>query len=123
MERRLHEEPAFDAAAFGDTLDGWKGRGASKILLEWSSGTGPTVFYYPAGDRKLGIKWTVPVETTHYNEAYADFVEHTLIPRMRAAIKQRSLDVGVMCVDLQPLQVQRQRRRQIERAQAAAGTH
>ncbi len=124
MERKLHEEPYFDMDTLAEKCRTWKTDGASKVTLEWSSGTGPNVFYFPAGERGQGVKWTIAVETYNYNEMYADFVEHTLIPRLKAAIGENGLGLTVMCVDLQPLQIQRQRRRQIERAQTAAtGDH
>ena len=124
MERKLHEEPHFDLDTLREKCRAWKENGATKVILEWSTGTGPNVFYFPAGERGQGVKWTVAVETYNYNEIYADFVEHTLIPRLKDAVTESGLGLTVMCVDLQPLQIQRQRRRQIERAQTAAtGDH
>lgn len=124
MERKLHEEPYFDLDTLREKCGAWKSDEASKVILEWSTGTGPNVFYFPAGRRDLGVKWTVAVETYNYNEVYADFIEHALLPRLREAFEQNALALTVMCVDLQPLQIQRQRRRQIERAQVAAtGEH
>ena len=124
MERTLHEEPHFDLETLRLKCQTWKAQGTSKVILEWSTGTGPNVFYFPAGERGQGVKWTVAVETYNYNEMYADFVEHTLLPRLKDAIGESGLTPTVMCVDLQPLQIQRQRRRQIERAQTAAtGDH
>ncbi len=125
MERKLHEEPSFDMDTLAAKCEAWKAHGASKVVLEWSTGTGPNVFYYPAGERGQGVKWTVAVEVYNYNEVYADFVENTLMPRLRDAIRSHGLAETALCVDLQPLQIQRQRRRQIERAQTAssAGHH
>lgn len=119
MERKLHEEPAFDLETLRNKCDLWKSHGAARVVIEWSTGTGPTVFYYPAGERRNGVKWTVAVETYNYNEIYADFIEHTLMPRLSEVIHARGLTETVLSVDLQPLQIQRQRRRQIERAQAS----
>lgn len=124
MERKLHQEPQFDMETLSAKCAAWKAHGASRVILEWSSGTGPNLFYYPAGERNLGVKWTVAVETYNYNEIYADFIEQTLVPRLRDMIQSSGLVATGMCVDLQPLQIQRQRRRQIERAQtASAGQH
>ena len=124
MERKLTQEPQFDVETLRAKCDAWKTHGATKVVIEWSTGTGPTLFYYPQGERKQGVKWTVAVETYNYNEVYADFIEHTLIPRLREIIHARGLAETVLSVDLQPLQIQRQRRRQIERAQhATAGGH
>ncbi len=123
MERKLHQEPQFDSETLRAKCDAWKTHGAAKVVIEWSTGTGPTLFYYPVGDRKQGVKWTVAVETYNYNEVYADFIEQTLIPRLREIIHARGLAETAMCVDLQPLQIQRQRRRQIERAQTETAGH
>jgi hypothetical protein len=120
MERKLTHEPAFDMDTLRQKCDLWKANGIRQLILEWSTGTGPTVYYYPAGARRYGVKWTVAVETYNYNELYADYLEHTLMPRLREAVRGASLDPTILCVDLQPLQVQRQRRRQIERVETAA---
>ena len=123
MERTLHQEPAFDADTLREKCDLWKRNGVSQVMIEWSTGTGPTLFYYPAGERRLGVKWIAAVETYNYNEVFADFIEYTLIPRLQEIIRSRGLESAVRCVDLQPLQVQRQRRRQIERAGRALAAH
>ena len=123
MERKLHQEPQFDLETLRVKCDAWKSHEAAKVVIEWSTGTGPTVFYYPAGQRGQGVKWTVAVETYNYNEVYADFIEHKLIPKIREVIHARGLAETALCVDLQPLQIQRQRRRQIERAQTALSGH
>ncbi|MDQ2800910.1 MAG: hypothetical protein M3Y13_14860 [Armatimonadota bacterium] len=123
MERKLHQEPQFDLETLRGKCDAWKAHGASQVVIEWSTGTGPTVFYYPAGERLQGVKWTAAVETYNYNEVYADFIEHKLIPQMREVIHVCGLSETVLSVDLQPLQIQRQRRRQIERAQTVTAGH
>lgn len=123
MERKLHQEPAFDLDTLRQKLDAWKQNGVKAVQIEWSTGTGPTVFYYPVGERRHGVKWTVAVETYNYNEIYADFIERTLLPRLTETVASRQLESVVRCVDLQPLQVQRLRRHQIERQQTAGAPH
>jgi hypothetical protein len=123
MDRKLHHEPEFDSDALRAKLDAWKQRQAKEVVVEWSTGTGPTVFVFPAADRTVGFKWTARVETANYNEVYADYIERTLVPRITEIIHSRGLESKVRCVDLQPLQVQRQRRRQIERIEQAAAAH
>jgi len=123
MERKLHQEPQFDLETLRQKCDAWKSHQAGKVVIEWSTGTGPNLFYYPAGQRGEGVKWTVPVETYNYNELYADFIEQKLIPHLREVIQARGLTESSLCVDLQPLQIQRQRRRQIERAQTSVSSH
>src|SRR5580704_1396961 len=121
MERKIHQEPVFDIETLRQKADAWKNAGGKRVLIEWSTGIGPTVFYFPEGERHFGVKWTAAVRTDSYNELYADFIEHKLVPQLTEAVKARGLDPVVRCVDLQPLQVQRQRRRQIERAEASVG--
>ena len=126
MDRKLHQdqEPQFDMDTLRARCDAWKAHGASKVIIEWSTATGPTVFYYPAGERIQGVKWIAAVEIHNYNEVYADFVELKLIPQLVEVIHARGLTETVLCVDLQPLQIQRQRRRQIARGKTAgAGSH
>lgn len=118
MERKLHKEPSFDTETLREKTDGWRTHGSKCVYIEWSTGVGPTVFYYPEGERSFGVKWTAAVETSHYSEVYADFIEYKLIPQLKEIINSRGLDVVVRCVDLQPLQVQRQRRRQIEHTES-----
>ena len=123
MERKILQEPVFDMDTLRQKADAWKNAGGKRVLIEWSTGTGPTVFYFPEGERSFGVKWTAAVRTDSYNELYADFLEHKLIPQVIEGIRARGLETVVRCVDLQPLQVQRQRRRQIERAEASVGGH
>jgi hypothetical protein len=123
MERKLHHLPVFETDTLREKCALWKSNGITSVVLEWSTGIGPTVFYYPAGARRFGVKWTVPVETYGYNEMYADFLDHTLMPSLTPIVENAGLRPTVLCVDLQPLQVQRQRRRQIERAETAKPHH
>jgi hypothetical protein len=123
MQRKLHDEPSFDTDSLREKLDSWKLHKAKQVIVEWSTGTGPTIFVFPAGERRLGWKWTLHVETHNYNEVYADYIERTLVPRIVELIHSRGLESAVRCVDLQPLQVQRQRRHQIERIEHAAAAH
>jgi hypothetical protein len=123
MERKLHQEPAFDMDTLRQKLDLWKQHDVKRIVIEWSTGTGPTVFYYPDGERRHGVKWTVAVETYNYNEVYADFIEYTLLPRLTETIASRQLETTTRCVDLQPLLVQRQRRRQLKRLETVGAHH
>lgn len=123
MERKLHQEPPFDGETMRVRLDDWKTRQGSEVTIDWSTGVGPTLFYYPTGNRKLGVKWTVAVETFNYNEIYADYIERTLLPRLIELVQSRGLTARIRCVDLQPLQVQRMRRRHLEKLQTSAAHH
>ncbi|MGO8670528.1 MAG: hypothetical protein ACLQVD_04065 [Capsulimonadaceae bacterium] len=119
MEHKLHHEPVFDLEALRAKAEEWGKRGAKRVCVEWSTGIGPSIYYFPEGERAFGVKWSEPVRTDGYSELYADYIEHKLIPGISGVLRDCGLQYVVRCVDLQPLQVQRQRRRQIERAQAA----
>lgn len=123
MDRKLHHEPSFNTDTLRQKADLWKQNKVSRIVFEWSTATGPTVFYFPQGERRHGVKWTVAVDTYNYNEVYADFIEYTLLPRLAEIVQSRGLEASLLNVDLQPLQVQRQRRRQLEHREAASGHH
>ncbi len=123
MDRKLHHEPDFDTDTLRRKVELWKQNNALRIVFEWSTGTGPNVFYYPQGERRQGVKWTVAVETYNYNEVYADFIENTLLPRLAEVVRARGLEATLLNVDLQPLQVQRQRRRQLAQMETASGHH
>ena len=116
MEHRLQREPEFDLDAFRASVDTWKTAGAKSVVVEWNTGPGPTVFFYPAGERQFGVKWIEKVPTTQYNELYADFLEYTLAPKLMEIVASRGLTSRVVCVDQQPILVMRMRRREIERA-------
>lgn len=116
-EHALLEEPQFDFDTLREKLAAWKAAGASRVFFEWNTGPGPTVVYYPAGDRKLAGVWKLPVAATRYvGEMYADWLEQKLAPRLTEAAQGNGLAAVVRCVDQQPVQVMRQRRREIERA-------
>ncbi len=123
MDRKLHHEPNFDTDTLRRKAELWKQNNVRRIVFEWSTGTGPTVFYFPQGERRHGVKWTVAVETYNYNEVYADFIEYALLPRLTEIVRAQGLETTNLNVDLQPLQVQRQRRRQLAHMETASGHH
>jgi len=116
----LLEEPEFDFDTLRAKLAAWKSAGASRVIFEWNTGPGPTVVYYPAGDRTFAQIWKLPVAATRYGEVYADWLERKLAPRLAEHAKGQELEAKVLCVDQQPIQVMRQRRHEIERAAHAA---
>ena len=80
-------------------------------------GQGPTVVYYPAGrPQALPRYGSCRSRRLAIAEVYADWLERKLAPRLAEHAKGQGLDGKVMCVDQQPIQVMRQRRREIERA-------
>jgi endo-1,4-beta-mannosidase len=123
MEHKLAKQPQFDLELFRTTIDSWKKAGASTVVIEWSTGLGPTMFYYPADNREFGVKWTEAVPTVQYSELYADFLEYTLVPSMSKIVAELSLKLRTVCTDQQPILVMRMRRREIAHAEHAVGAH
>ncbi len=123
MEHKLLQDPDFDMEAIRATLSTWKSEGASNVNFDWSTGSGPTVVAFPSGDRSYAVTWKVSVPTSRYSELYADFLEYKLAPRLVELAQGNGLAPKVRCVDQQPVQVMRQRRREIEAAEHAVATH
>ena len=123
MEHKLAKQPVFDFDSFRSTIDHWKSIGATSVVIEWNTGLGPTIFYYPTGNRPFGVKWTETVPTVEYNELYADYIEYTLIPQLTEIISSRGLTSRAFCADQQPILVMRLRRREIENAQHYSHAH
>lgn len=119
MENRLLHEPEFNFDSFRANLDSWKAAGAETINIDWSTGPGPTIVYFPSGNRTFGVTWKAPVAATRYSETYADFIEYKLAPRLVELVQGHGLQALVRCVDQQPILVMRQRRREIESAEHA----
>lgn len=120
MAHNTLNEPKYDFDSLRKELDAWKANGVTQVIAEWNTGPGPTVFCYPAGQRQFGFRWRAEVAPTHYNEQYADFLEYRLGPQIRELVQSRSMKATVLCVDQQPIQVMRMRRRAIELAESAA---
>lgn len=123
MSHNNLNEPKYDFDTLRKELDAWKASGAARVIIEWNTGPGPTVFCYPAGQRQFGFRWRAEVAPTHYNEQYADFLEYTLTPQIQELVQSRSMAATILCVDQQPIQVMRMRRRAIEHAEGAVATH
>ena len=123
MEHKLATQPKFDFDTFRDTIDTWKSSGASTVVVEWNTGLGPTIYYYPAGGREFGVKWAESVPTVLYNELYADFIEYNLVPKLKEIVSSSGLTSRVVCADQQPILVMRMRRREIEHAEHVAHSH
>ncbi len=120
MEKALRNTPTFDEKAFRDRVRAWKrSGGGQRVVIEWSTGTGPNVFVCPAGDRAAGVRLIDDVEITTNDERWADFLEFEYVPRVAEALRREDFLPDVICVDLRPLVVQRARRRQIEAAAKA----
>jgi hypothetical protein len=121
MAHGLFHEPDFDFDIFRSYVGAWNVAGAKRLIIEWQTGPGPTVAWYPAGDREVGKSWKFDASPSQYNEQYADYLDHTLTPRLEEIARAAGLSVRTLCVDQQPIQVMRMRRRELERAQQASG--
>ena len=117
MEQKLLHEPEFNFDSFRSNLNSWKAAGAERINIDWSTGPGPTLVYFPSGNRTFGVTWKAPVAATRYSELYADFIEFKLLPRLVELVQGNGLNPLTRCVDQQPVLVMRQRRREIETAE------
>jgi len=122
-QHALLDEPEFDFDTLRTSLSAWKGAGESRVIFEWNTGPGPTVVYYPFANRSLLQVWKLPVSATHYSEVYADWLEQKLAPRLVEMAKGHGLTAAVRCVDQQPVQVMRMRRREIDRVSHAVVAH
>ena len=123
MDKPLKGLP-FDATAFREKTAGWKSLSgvpgaAGRVMVEWSVGTGPHCFVYPAAKRTAGLNLTDSLTAAENDERWADFLEFEYIPQIVKALQNEGFRPQVICADLRPLQVQRARRRQIEAAASA----
>jgi hypothetical protein len=121
MSHGVFHDPEFDLDEFRSSLADWKAAGAKSVHIEWQTGPGPTVCWFPAGERRLGTTWQFHVEPARYGEEYADYIELRLIPQLAAIVRESGLEPRALCVDQQPIQIMRMRRREFERAQRASG--
>lgn len=120
MEKPLKNTPVFQEKEFRTRIGGWKqGEPGRRVIVEWSTGTGPNVFVYPAGERAFGIRLIDGVEAAANDERWADFIEFQFLPPVIAVLESENFRPEMICVDLSPLIVQRARRRQIEAAARA----
>jgi hypothetical protein len=121
MSHATFHDPEFDLDAFRTTIATWSAKGAKTMVVEWQTGPGPMISWYPSSERSLAEVWTHKVSPSHYNEQYADFMEYRLTPLLVEVAKGGGLAPRVICVDQQPVMIQRQRRRELEHAAKASG--
>ena len=114
-------DPDFDMEPFKADVARWATNGAKRVMIEWQTGPGPTVSWYPDGARQLSGIWHAQVRPIDYNEQYADFLELKLTPKLVAVAKEAGLPSRALCVDQQPIVIMRQRRRELEQAEKASG--
>ena len=115
----LQNLPVFDASVFASLVVPWKARksavpGSDRIVVEWGVQKAASVFVYPAGDRGVGVQ-LVETRPGQSDERWADFLEYQFVPQVVQATTENGLRPQVICVDLRPIQIQRERRRQLER--------
>ena len=121
MSHGVFHDPDFDFDVFRSSVEQWGAAGAKRLIVEWQTGPGPMVAWSPAGERKLAAVWKANVLPTQYNELYADYLEYRLMPRLVELGRANGFEVRSLCVDQQPIQIMRMRRREIERAELASG--
>jgi hypothetical protein len=121
MAHGVFQDPEFDFDLFSASSSEWAGAGAKRLTIEWQTGPGPIVAWYPAGARALGKSWRFQAAPTQYNERYADYLEYRLMPRLSEIANKAGMRAVCLCVDQQPIQVMRMRRRELERAELTSG--
>ncbi len=126
MHKPLQGTPPFNEIEFRNRAGNWLMAQSTtpnqRVVVEWSTMHGPSVYVYPPGDRVAGFNVTEEVKGTSSDERWADFLEYEFVPKVVRALEADGYKPQVVCVDLRPLQVQRARRREIEAAgKAKAG--
>lgn len=121
MLKQLQNKPTFDAAALREQIRDWKPAAAAgddlqRVVIEWSTGTGPHCYVYVPGKRPGGIKLVGGGDHTGSDERWADFLEYEYVPQVADAVEAEGFAPHVICVDLRPLVIQRERRRTIAAA-------
>ena len=120
MEKALKGLPVLDHDALHARADGWRkivqsaGPGGNRVVIEWLVNRGPNCFVFPAGKRAEGVNVTAHASHRQSDERWADFLEFDFIPQVEAALKDLGFTPQVICADLRPVQIMRQRRRTIE---------
>lgn len=127
MQKALTNLPIFDAAGFRARIAHWKqydaGPGSDRVAVEWGIGRGPSVFVYPAAYRNAGFFLVEPDTNGSADERWADFLEFDFVPQVMEAIAANGYRAQAICADLRPIQVQRARRRDQEKAAAHKTGH
>ncbi len=116
-------DPDFDFDTFRSAVTKWAAAGGQRVIIEWQTGPGPVVSWYPASERQLSVIWRVQVSPESYNEQYADYLEYRLMPRLFEIARAGGLEPRAFCVDQQPIMVMRMRRRELERAEHSSSGH
>jgi len=125
MHKALKDLPVFDPATFRGRTADWKKivqgapAGGHRVVIEWGVMRGPNCFVYPATRRGLGINLMANVAHAESDERWADYLEFEYVPQVVKALLDDGMNPQVICVDLRPIQIQRERRRAIEAAARA----
>jgi hypothetical protein len=120
MHKPLSNFPVLDTPGFTARLAEWQPilakaqSGMNRVVIEWDVIQGPRCFVYPAGQRALGVDLCADGVTRKSDERWADFLEYQFVPSVADAVTHHGLNPQVICVDLRPVQIQRQRRRALE---------
>ncbi|MDX1932376.1 MAG: hypothetical protein SFU56_07210 [Capsulimonadales bacterium] len=130
MLKPLANKPAFDPIAFRGRTADWRRIvanapvGMNRVVVEWNVGRGPSCFVYPASRRALGFDLCEDGIDRASDERWADFLEFEFVPQVEATLAGDGLRPQVICTDQRPVQVMRQRRRNLAAAgEAKAGHH
>ncbi|MEI6431338.1 MAG: hypothetical protein WCP07_04070 [bacterium] len=120
MHSSLKNVPVFDAPDFRGRTADWKkivdtaSTGQKRTVIEWGVAKGPLCLAYPASRRDLAIQIVGSRTLTGSDERWADYLEFEYVPQVVAALTADNLNPQVICIDQRPIQIMRERRRELE---------
>jgi len=129
MLKALTHLPVLDPAAFQAAASEWKHHlakakpGGDRVIVEWGVGRGPSCLVFPVGNRGAGLDLTKDNPHTQSDERWADFLEFEFVPQVEQALKTAGLKYTVICADLRPVQIMRERLRAQQAAANAKTGH
>lgn len=118
MRKALSQTPSFDPDAFLWRIRDWKallaGPGNNRVVVEWCVTNGPKCFVYPAAQRPAGFDICADAPHDTSDERWADWLEFQFVPQVVSTLEGDGFPVQVICADQRPVQIMRQRRRNLE---------
>ena len=128
MRKELSGTPTLEPDAFLWRIRDWKsllaGPGNNRIVVEWCVTNGPKCFVYPAAQRSAGFDLCAEAPHDTSDERWADWLEYHFVPGVAETLQSGGFPAQIICSDQRPVQVMRERRRQMESyAHQRAGHH
>jgi hypothetical protein len=132
MHKALSNLPTLDSVRLAAETSDWKKLianakpGGDRIVVEWGVSRGPMCFVYPVANRAKGIDMARSASHAQSDERWADFLEFDFLPQVERSLEGLGFRVTIICADLRPIQIMRERRRVIEataHAKTSASDH